>query len=332
MTIRYRPLRSRDIPECTKIVRSHPILGRRYARAIADLGSAWQCVLDTEGFASTAVFEELDKAGARILGLGISVFVSDDFLREVKTPPFLWIGPELARRILRGCSPLLSFEEVAEANSRHGLNLVVWQLGVPDQNITPEVASRVLAAFLEGHRGFLLKEFVQQAESVAHVAAMRKAGVHLLDPEDDSYREFPEKDLIRVVREPHVVGLTREMALSQRGSWVASLFHSSPPQVGFSRSEQRLLSLAMSGETDEELSRMLQISLSGIKKAWRRVYDRAASHAPEIFRVSSSGDGSTPERGKEKKHLLIAYVREHPEELRPVSRKLLKQDAQGTRK
>jgi hypothetical protein len=33
------------------------------------------------------------------------------------------------------------------------------------------------------------------------------------------------------------------------------------------------------------------------------------------------------ERGKEKKHRLLGYLREHAEELRPVSRKLLQQAA-----
>ena len=36
----------------------------------------------------------------------------------------------------------------------------------------------------------------------------------------------------------------------------------------------------------------------------------------------AAGDG-TGERGKEKKHHLLAYLHKHPEELRPVSRKLL---------
>ena len=45
--------------------------------------------------------------------------------------------------------------------------------------------------------------------------------------------------------------------------------------------------------------------------------------APElVFNPASGGEG-TGERGKEKKHHLLAYLHEHPEELRPVSRKLL---------
>ena len=62
-----------------------------------------------------------------MLGIGVSVFISDDFLRAVKTPPFFWIGPELAKRVARGDdSALVSEQQVRESNSRGGLNLLIW--------------------------------------------------------------------------------------------------------------------------------------------------------------------------------------------------------------
>jgi hypothetical protein len=73
------------------------------------------------------VLEEEAGGRIRIPALGVSAFVSDDFLRELKTPPHFWIGPELVKRILRGNSPLLSPRGVRDANSRGGLNVVVWQ-------------------------------------------------------------------------------------------------------------------------------------------------------------------------------------------------------------
>jgi hypothetical protein len=82
---------------------------------------------------------------------------------------------------------------------------------------------------------------------------------------------------------------------------------------------------ALGGETDEQLSRALGISRSAIKKAWHSIYDRVARCLPELFRGESRLDTSMSERGKEKKHRLLSYLREHREELRPVSRKLLQQ-------
>jgi hypothetical protein len=121
------------------------------------------------------------------------------------------------------------------------------------------------------------------------------------------------------------MGLTREMALGHRGSWVGSLFSYEPPQFCFNVSEQRLLISALAGGTDEVLSDDLGISLSAVKKTWRSIYDRVAGCLPELIPGNSQPDGEASKRGRDKKQRLISYLREHPQELRPVSRKLLQQ-------
>ena len=128
-----------------------------------------------------------------------------------------------------------------------------------------------------------------------------------------------------IVSKPHIVGLTREMALGRLGSWVGSLFLYEPPLFGFNVSEQRLLLSALAGGTDEQLSDDLGISLSAVKKTWRSIYDRVAACLPELIPGNSQPDGEASRRGKDKKQRLISYLREHPQELRPVSRKLLQQ-------
>ena len=65
------------------------------------------------------------------------------------------------------------------------------------------------------------------------------------------------------------------------------------------------------------------ISLATVKKTWRLIYDRVAACSPELIPGNFAADDGANTRGKEKKQRVIAYLREHPEELRPVSRKLL---------
>jgi hypothetical protein len=73
------------------------------------------------------MFHAEDGPHKPICFVGIDVIVNDDFVRELKTPPHFWAGPELTKRILRDDSPLLSEKEIRDANSRGGLNLVVWE-------------------------------------------------------------------------------------------------------------------------------------------------------------------------------------------------------------
>src|SRR5580704_7954862 len=122
MSIRHRPLAPQDVRGCVEMIAAHPFVSQRYGAAISHLSPAWQCLLSSNGFCSTSVIEEDVEGGRpRLLGLGVSVVVSDDFLRELKTPPFFWIGPELANRVARGYdSALLSQKQIREANSRGG--------------------------------------------------------------------------------------------------------------------------------------------------------------------------------------------------------------------
>jgi hypothetical protein len=68
------------------------------------------------------------------------------------------------------------------------------------------------------------------------------------------------------------------------------------------------------------------ISLATVKKTWRSIYDRVAAFSPELIPGNLADDGANT-RGKAKKQRLIAYIREHPEELRPVSRTALRKGA-----
>jgi hypothetical protein len=123
---------------------------------------------------------------------------------------------------------------------------------------------------------------------------------------------------------PHLVGVTRELDRARFGSWVGVLFDHHPPRLGFSRKEQRLLLSAIPGKTDEDLCEELSVAASTVKNMWRSIYDRAASNLPEVFSEHLAEDAQNTERGKEKKRRLLAYLREHPEELRPRSRRLLR--------
>jgi hypothetical protein len=70
------------------------------------------------------------------------------------------------------------------------------------------------------------------------------------------------------------------------------------------------------GATDEQLPGTLGISVPAIKKTWASVYHRVAEHLSELV-CDALQSGCAP-RGREKRRDLLAYLREHPEELRPV--------------
>lgn len=328
--IRHRPMRSSDVRECVGLVASHPVQGLRYGRAIADLSAVWLRLL-TCGLPNTsAVVEAQAGARSKIVGVGVSVFVSDDFMRQLKSLPSFWIGPELTKRVKRGDSPVLTERQVREANTRGGLNLVVWQGTICKEEMqNSEVGRGMMRAFIDVHQGYLLKELVGQGESLGQLEGLRLSGSKVWNFAVGRYADLCE-NAEEVLRKPHVIGMTREIATGRPGSWggwAGMLFLYRQPQLGFRHSEQRLLLSALDGGTDGELSDKLGLSLTTVKKTWRAIYDRVAACIPDMIPADSREEKALPERGRAKKQRLIAYLREHLEELRPVSRRILQQQA-----
>ena len=177
MSLRYRPMRPKDVAECVKIIASNPVIGARYGSAISELHQAWLRLVGCEAM-RTVVYEDVHEARVKTWGMGVGVFVHDDFMREIKTPPLGWFGPQLARRVVRGNSPVLSDKEVREANSKGGLSLLVWE-ACPNAEFAkrPEAFHLMVTAFLELHCGYLCKEAITaQAESAARLHWSMDAG------------------------------------------------------------------------------------------------------------------------------------------------------------
>jgi hypothetical protein len=183
-------MQPKDVRECVEIVASHPVVGPRYGAAIADLPKAWLRLLTSDAML-TGVFEETEGGRIRPWCIGVSVIVTDDFLEELKKPPLSWIGPELARRLARDESPLLSARQLREANMAGGLNAVVWEgcirAGYEDR---PDLFHHIMGGFLDSHRGYLWKEIVaSNAESVDRLERTLYSGGRLWDPAAGRYVE-----------------------------------------------------------------------------------------------------------------------------------------------
>lgn len=282
MKVRYRTMRPRDVRTCVDHLAAHPVLGPRYGSEIKHFPSALFAVLGYDS-AFARVFEEVQGSTTRFLGVGLAVFVSYDFLRQIKTAPPCWAGPELVKRIASGKSPIVSDTEVRRANATVGLNLYVWHCTFHPEDIKrAELITALMTAFQEGYRGFQLRELLQQADCLEHLYGMCNAGGLYFDRRHRSYGNFPEIHAHNFLDEPRNVGMTRDLAMTRLGSWVGTLFLYTPPRLGLSASEQRLLYSAFSGGTDEELSDMLGISLFAVKKSWRAIYERVAECLPEL--------------------------------------------------
>lgn len=321
--IRYRRAQADDIATCVQFIADHPVLGPRYGPAIEHFGGVWLRFLDSDGLFSIVSEETGPGSASRTICAQFASFISDEFATDLITPPLKWIGPELVNRCLRGREPVLSDSEVRHANSTDGLNILVWPTGPrSDFENLSELFKGSQAIFFDTYRGFNIKRLQTQAtHPVEMLMAVNSGAWYLRDTDSTRFQSFQEP-AESIFRKPHMLEVTRDVAAEQPGSWASLFFAYRKPVIGFTRSEQRLLSAALQGGTDGELSELLGLSLSAVKKTWASIYLRVQSRKPSDAKIELY-ENVEGDRGKEKKQKLLAYLREHPEELRPYSLRLL---------
>ncbi len=310
-----------DIDRCVDVFEKQPDFETTYGGQKEALRQTLKRIVGLEGFLAF-LFEVILEEEVQLLGVGGIAFLNSEFVDRAKQSPYPWIGPTLMQQLLAGETPLLSDSEVRRENTVGGLTVYAWPFGFAPNTITPEFMTFMMVSFIEELRGYNLKEFLGQAPDGEALRAMLRAGGELFTPEG-TFVDLPEGEEGRLL-DPHLVVITRKRAFEHVGNWASALFLFRSPVIGFSRSEQHLLEDALRGSTDEDVATERGISISAVKKKWRLIYDRVERSQLRIL----PSDADVPEngdRGKGKKHRLLAYLREHHEELRPISVKLLRQ-------
>jgi len=111
-----------------------------------------------------------------------------------------------------------------------------------------------------------------------------------------------------------------QLAFANPGSHLSSFFVYTPPRFNFNPSEQMLLNHSLMGETSEQLARSLFISTWTVKKRWHAIYQRVADVDAELLLPPVTNTPDATGRGTERRRHLLHYLRQHLEELRPLSR------------
>jgi DNA-binding CsgD family transcriptional regulator len=317
MHLTSRPIPPADLDACWRIVQGD----RFYPPALKPSRTEFWKKLLASNSALSIVVEDADRApNARVCAFSMSVFVTDEFAAAVQTalPPCV-DGHLHAQAVAGGASPILGPAAIGRANARDGLILFPGPFGyAPAKTETEQVAvaEMMFAALFREHAGYQIKELLLETSLSTRWIASNSAGMRRRTDHAAYFQAHP--DLLPPPEEhPALYGLTRSEALETLGSRMLPLFLYTRPRFGFRPAEQRLLSQALSGGTNEEAAEALFISLSAVKKCWETIYARVILIEPELLGAVS---GLETKRGSEKKDRLLTYLRHHPEELRPYQR------------
>ena len=315
MPLSHRPATPHDLDACWRVVRGDPF----YPPALRETRTAFWGRLLAAGAALSVVVEDSERPPeTRLRCFSLSVFVTDAFAAEARAalPPGL--AGHLHARSVTGALPVLGPAAIGRANAHGGLTLVINPYGYAGDG-TPtalmEATEVMFSCLFAYHAGYQIKELL--LESYDRERTFQNVAAGLRVRADHAAPSPAHPGTGRPDPPPALLGLTREEAFTSLGNRCFPLFLFTRPRLGFSPGEQRLLRQALGGGTNEDCAQALAVSLSAVKKCWEAVYARVASVAPEML---SPRPGETPPegtRGLGKKDRLLAYLRQHPEELRP---------------
>lgn len=310
MLFSHRPAKAADF------IRAAEQLAPWYRLPQEDLATAWTGILSREGVWSLVIEES--EPPHRPISLSLSVFVSDKMADRMEAGKCPRLGAHIVSRFLsRGDEPL-SLDRIRSAHRGEGLNLISLHtlgLDVPSggasTGIIGELRARVCGEALQGYN---IKRCLREVYSPQALASFMSGGWRLRSDYRDFFGTPSEAPSIE---RPFLIGIDRNEAEQPDfgGARMASMFHRYPIRLSLRRVHRELLAAALEGMTDGELSARLSLSPSAIKKRWASVYEHVEGLIPGLPPLSDRMDKT---RGAERRRHVLNYLREHPEEFRPL--------------
>jgi len=302
-----------DIEECMELWPAWISPDDRLRHAVPALLAR---LIDEPSFV-TGVMEDVARPlGERIQGWGLTMVLPRWLTRELALheSPRPHVTKAVYDALLDGRLVPMSEREIGQANARGETEMMILHYTQRQQDLSDPYVSAVVAmandTFRLFHDGYGLEALYYETDMQSRPIAVASGFDECAYEDPGAIAHLPPP------RRPHYLRLTRARARTQLpGMPARNSFESQPPLFRFSSTQRRLLWLAIFDESDEALMRALDVSVHGLKKLWRGIYERVEDAAPEFF-----GD-STPDtdgrRGPEKRRQVLAYVRQRLEEVRP---------------
>jgi hypothetical protein len=298
----WREVREADLLECLAIEPRHfgaEIVGRD--RAI----TAWKHLIRSRSF-NSCVIESASLPGP-IIGFGSSVFVTKEFATSEIEDPHPGCNSRIIASIANGKSVVRPEIDLYETPANDALDIATLYGNWLDADLSVEQRGEAQMAlprsFIEQHTGYRLNRVFVESVGRAQCDYVESSGVFRVT------RRFLES-------ERHFAVMTREAALSVSGSIAASLFQYREPILALRDGEKHLLAEAMTLRSDGALAARMNVSESSVKKRWQALFEKVADVQPGLL-PEEDAEGPRLTRGPQKRHRILAYVRSHPQELRP---------------
>lgn len=312
--MRYRLTQPKDF----LIARSLLPPAYRYSPAAFDaLADMWAELLRSRQLIGAVIEQSEPNLPDQVLGIGLSVFVTDDFVEDLLSNPIPYLNARLHEMILAGKSPVLTADQITKDHQNGGLNLLPLHFCISydwkdDDEVRKLSASQELFQFMHG--GFRVKRIIKEVVSLAHCQLMQNTGLKLMCDYALSHPEYGLEKL-PVEERPYLLTLGYEEMLRGGPMWV--MFTTTPVRFFLSPAEQRLLLCAILRDSDKGIASDLCLSEDTIRKHWKSIFQRVLDVDASFFLEEPQPKVIEGIRGRGKRRYLVRYLKQHMAELRP---------------
>jgi hypothetical protein len=312
MQMHCRELTSADCPRVAEFLAR--AAGRGYSTEA--ITRQWPLLLEADSLKCVVV----ESSGGELVTVGASLFVEDSFVRDLVAGGGPLIGARLLDSAGAARSAVSTMASIGRANASSGLNVFILHSGlieVPHSHRSeiPAIKVKLMTGFMALHAGYNINQLLVEAFGEEERSMYVDGSSFLLLNDYADQLDAAWCDLGR----PYLVGLTRADVAQMHMHPLLPFFQQYPPPVFFfARAERTLLRRAMEGGTDEAFALDLGVPVSAVKQRWVRLFSRVHNSGGRLFADDPVSEQRST-RGLQKRHILLRYLRAHPEELAPYS-------------
>jgi hypothetical protein len=315
MRLTYRRARKGDFDE---FHRAFFMYARDNQALRADLEREWN-VFHANAMTQSMIVDDIDRAiGRRMVGIAQMAFVTDGLVKFLMSDPTPYAKVHASRVLPDGSWPLVTEERARIANSGCGLNVLAtrWEWEVERSTVDERRSVReyLAARFALFYEGYNFNRLIMESIGREGLTLALNSGFRLLTDYSKHWRGSPNDHLHD--NQPYLSIALREESAAQEGTFVSHYFSYRQPHLHLKPHECELLWLALLGIPDFRAAGELFITPDAVKKRWDSIYARVQDSAPEI--LPEGRDDDKPVRGTAKRDILLRYLREHLEEIRPT--------------
>jgi len=332
MKLSVRPLEPEDFDECWAI----STLREKFPTEDAcRVRAAWAYLLPRDEMFG-AVVADVSGGGRRPLAFGAVVFVTDEWMAEVRSCPKPFALTQLMLGAGKPDSSILNQRQIGLYNAQGGLNVAVVHRGEfarkppvgarweefflsPDSQEFSRTVERIVWAFQEVNRGFHLREMICEGYGPFDLQWGLSGGNWKLRSDYAEYYSRSAECFPSEQEHPYLFGATKDETTVNSALWF--MFQASPPVLGFSARQKQVFLQAVRGYSNESIAARLAISEESVHNCFRMGYDKVRGHPVLGAELQDEAQTETGKDRSRKRDRFVELLRTHPEELRPWSTK-----------